>query len=424
MIWELSYRVLEHKSTHRARSYKYTNSDFLELLKIFPSKDQLHNPYPFYSTMRRYNPIAFDNKNNICGIFGYHDAKSILSNDNVTEANHLDPIVRNSLVSFLTSRLTSRLETRIEDITHDLLDKVIGQGKMDIISDLARPLSMQVITELIGLPTEDIHIFERWTSDFRRTLSLSVADYINDEKKRSTYTEDEQTDVTVKSLQKLGRGILNKQLYDKMNDYLHSTIQNRGKSRSYDIIGYFKDHRIDNQQEQNFLTTCRSLIIAGQLGTRILIGNTILSLLENPLELRDLRENPSLIYSAIEESLRYRSPLQVITRHIINEVTISGRTLVPGQKIFIWLGSANRDESFFSEPDRFNIRRDKNDHLSFGFGVRTCPGWALTVMETRIALAVCFKRLKNLSLCKDNIQLINPDSIFFYGPDNLNLNIN
>jgi cytochrome P450 family 109 len=374
--------------------------------------------------MRRHNPIAFDNKNNICGIFGYHDAKLILSNDNATEAIHLDPRVKNSLVSLLTSRLTSRLETRIEEITHDLLDKVIGQEKMDIMSDLARPLSMLVITELMGLPTEDIHIFERWTSDFTRSLSLSVADYINEDEKKATCTKDEKTDVTIKSLQKLGREILSQRLYDEMNDYFHSTIQNRGKSQSYDIIGYFKDHSMDKQQQQNFLTICRSLIITGQLTTRMLIGNTILSLLENPLELRDLQENPSLIYSAIEESLRYRSPLQVITRRIINEVTISGRTLVPGQKIFIWLGSANRDESFFSEPDRFNIRRDKNDHLSFGFGIRSCPGWALGLMETRIALTVCFKRLKNLSLCKDNQQLINPESIFFCGPDNLNLNFN
>ncbi len=84
--------------------------------------------------MRRYNPIAFDNKNNICGIFGYHDAKSILSIDNVTEANHLDPIVKNSLVSVLSSRLTSRLETQIQKITHDLLDKVIEQYKRRWIS--------------------------------------------------------------------------------------------------------------------------------------------------------------------------------------------------------------------------------------------------------------------------------------------------
>jgi pimeloyl-[acyl-carrier protein] synthase len=181
---------------------------------------------------------------------------------------------------------------------------------------------------------------------------------------------------------------------------------------------------LDKQQQQNFLTICRNLIITGQLTTRMLIGNTILSLLENPLELRDLQENPSLIYSAIEESLRYRSPLQVVTRRIIKDVTISGRTLVPGQKIFIWLGSANRDESFFSEPDRFNIRRDKNEHLSFGFGIRSCPGWALGLMETRIALTVFFKRLKNISLCKDKQQSINPESIFFCGPDNLDLNFN
>jgi cytochrome P450 len=190
------------------------------------------------------------------------------------------------------------------------------------------------------------------------------------------------------------------------------------------IIGYFKDHSADKQQQQNFLAICRSLIIAGQLTTRMLIGNTILSLLENPLELRDLQDNPSLIYSAIDESLRYRSPVQVITRRIISEVTICGRTLIPGQKIFIWLGSANRDESFFSEPDRFNIRRNKNGHISFGFGIGSCPGWALALMETRIALTVFFKRLKNLSLCKDNRQLINPKSIFFCCPDNLNLNFN
>jgi cytochrome P450 family 109 len=402
--------------------YKYSYFVFLELLKIFPSKDQLHNPYPFYSTMRRYNPIAFDNKNNICGIFGYHDAKSILSNDNATETNHLVPIVKNSLASLLTSRLTSRLETRIEEITHDLLNKIIVQEKMDLMSDLARPLSMLVITEIMGLPTEDIHIFERWTSEMTKNLSLSVADHINeDEKKQLTCTTDEKTDVTIKSLQKLGREILNQKLYDEMNDYFHRTIQNRGKSRTYDNIGYFKDHSVDKQQD--LLTICRSLIIAGQLTTRMLIGNTISSLLENPLELRDLHENPYLIHSAIEESLRYRSPLQVITRRIIKEVTISGHTLVPGQRIFIWLGSANRDEAFFSEPDRFNIRRDKNDHLSFGFGIRSCPGWALGLMETRIALTVLFKRLKNLSLA-DNQQLINPESIFFCGPDNLNLNFN
>jgi cytochrome P450 len=200
--------------------YKYSYFSFLELLKIFPSKDQLHNSHSFYSTMRRYNPIAFDHRNNICGIFGHHDAKSILSNHIVTEANHLDPILKNSLVSLLTSRLTSRLETRIEEITHDLLDKVIGQEKMDIVSDLARPLSMLVIIELMGLPTEDIHIFERWTSDFTRSLSLSVADYINeDEKRQSTCIKDEKMDVTSKSLQKLGREILSQQLYDEMNDY-------------------------------------------------------------------------------------------------------------------------------------------------------------------------------------------------------------
>jgi cytochrome P450 family 109 len=371
--------------------------------------------------MRRYNPIAFDNRNNICGIFGYHDAKSILSNHKVTEANHLDPIVKNSLISLLTSRLTSRLESRIEEITHDLLDKVIGQEKMDIIIDLARPLSMLVIIELMGLPTEDIHIFERWTSDFTRNLSLSVADYINEDRKKPSTRKDQKTDVTIKSFQELGREILSHRLYDEMNNYFSKTLENRGKSKSYDIIGYFKDHSMD---KQNSLKICSSLIIAGQSTAKMLIGNTLLSLLENPLELKDLQNNPSLICSAIQESLRYRSPVQVITRRIINEVTISGHTLMPGQKIFIWLGSANRDESFFSKPDRFNIRRDKNDHLSFGFGIHGCPGWALALMETRIALTVCFKRLKNLSLCKDNQQLIDPESIFFCGPDTLNVNFN
>jgi cytochrome P450 family 109 len=370
--------------------------------------------------MRRYNPIAFDNRNNICGIFSYHDAKSILSNHKDTEGNHLDPIVKNSLVSVLTSRLDSRLETRIEEITHDLLDKVIGQERMDIISDLARPLSMLVIVELMGLPTEDIHIFERWTSDFMRSLSLSVADYINQDKKKPSTCKDQKTDVTIKSFQKLGREILSHRLFDEMNNYFSKTIENRGKSQSYDIIGYFKDRGMN---KQNSLMICNSLIIAGQSTAKMLIGNTLLSLLENTLELKDLQNNPSLIYSAIEESLRYRSPVQVITRRIISEVTISGCTLVPGQKIFIWLGSANRDESFFSEPDRFNIRRNKNDHLSFGFGIRSCPGWALALMETRIALTVLFKRLKNLSLA-DNQQLINPEGIFFCGPDNLNLNFN
>jgi cytochrome P450 len=217
-----------------------------------------------------------------------------------------------------------------------------------------------------------------------------------------------------------------------MDDYFNAIIDKRTITPQSDLISNLIKAEADGHHlsREEILAFCTLLLLAGHVTTVNLIGNTILSLLQNPQEFRKLKEDrtslsPSLIPSTIEETLRYRSPVQAVFRLTTQEITIGGAQKIPsGQGIVVWLGSANHDESVFPDPEKFDISRipHAHSHVGFGHGIHFCLGAPLARLEARIALKIILERLQNLELDVSNIEAIKPlHSLFFHGVSQLPL---
>jgi cytochrome P450 len=409
-------------------------------MNIFPPHEQSLSPFQFYADMRHNNPIAYDDRNNIWGVFRYYDVQFILGdymhfssavpptkvNDLSKEVNEEEdqkmPFSRPSLLksdppyhrtlravvaSAFTPMTISKLEPRIESITHDLLNQVIEKGNMDLINDLAYPLPVTVIAELLGVPLQDRDTFRTWADK----LVSSAGSQLNAEEHGSA-----------KNLISIQR---------EMDDYFNAIIDKRRITPQTDLISNLIKAEADGHHlsREEILAFCTLLLLAGHVTTVNLIGNTILSLLQNPQEFKKLKEDrtslSSLIPSTIEETLRYRSPVQAVFRMTTQEITIGGAQKIPsGQGIVVWLGSANHDESVFPDPEKFDISRipHAHSHVGFGHGIHFCLGAPLARLEARVALKIILERLQNLELDDSNIEAIKPlHSLFFHGVSQLPL---
>ena len=403
-------------------------------MNIFPPHEQSLSPFQFYADMRHNNPIAYDDRNNIWGVFRYYDVQFILGdymhfssavpptkvNDLSKEVNEEEdqkmPFSRPSLLksdppyhrtlravvaSAFTPMTISKLEPRIESITHDLLNQVIEKGNMDLINDLAYPLPVTVIAELLGVPLQDRDTFRTWADK----LVSSAGSQLNAEEHGSA-----------KNLISIQR---------EMDDYFNAIIDKRRITPQTDLISNLIKAEADGHHlsREEILAFCTLLLLAGHVTTVNLIGNTILSLLQNPQEFKKLRASPTLIPSTIEETLRYRSPVQAIFRMTTQDITIGGAQKIPsGQGIIVWLGSANHDESVFPDPEKFDISRvpHAHSHVGFGHGIHFCLGAPLARLEARVVLKIILERLQNLEL--DESKDIKPlQSLIFHGVSQLPL---
>jgi cytochrome P450 len=279
---------------------------------------------------------------------------------------------------------------------------------MDLINDLAYPLPVTVIAELLGLPLQDRNTFRGWADKLVSSAgSQRIAEHHG----------------SAKNL------IL---MQSEMDDYFNAIIDKRTTNPQTDLISNLIKAEADGRHlsREEILAFCTLLLLAGHVTTVNLIGNTILSLLQNPQEFRKLKEDvsslsssSSLILSTIEETLRYRSPVQGLFRMTTQEITIGGAQKIPsGQGIIVWLGSANHDESVFPDPEKFNISRipHAHSHVGFGQGIHFCLGAPLARLEARVALKIILERLQNLEL--DESEAIKPlDSLIFHGVSQLPL---
>jgi len=263
---------------------------------------------------------------------------------------------------------------------------------MDLISDFAYPLPATVIAELLGVPSEDRDTYHQW------------ADVI--------VGLEENSDIGY--IKKVSKTI------DEMDIYFSKLIEERKKNKNSstndedDLISRIIRAKVDGHSlsEREILTFSHLLLNAGHITTVNLIGNSIFSLLENPQEFKRLQENRnSLIKPAIEETLRYRSPVQLVIRIANDDVTLSEeegkgkrgegkeiekQEIKKGQKIILFLGSANHDESVFTDPERFDITRKNLRHMAFGTGIHFCLGAPLARLEGQIALRILLERFDNL----------------------------
>jgi cytochrome P450 len=271
-------------------------------------------------------------------------------------------------------KATEALRPRIQQLVDELLDAVLPRGEMDIIQDFAYPLPAIVIAEILGVPPAARDDFKRWSDSI---LSFQ------------------------------GAGVVSPELLDRVQDdllamraFLAALLDDRRARPRDDLLTHLVRAEIEGDRltPAELLTTSVLLLIAGHETTTNTITNTLYCLLRHPEQMARLRAEPRLLPSAVEEGLRFESPLQRNPRRMAADCEYAGAPLRRGDYVLQIFGSANRDPRVFPDPDRFDLARTPNRHLAFGFGIHFCVGAPLARLEAPIALATLLRRLPNLRL--------------------------
>ena len=378
--------------------------------------------YDWFKEMRDRQPVWLDESSGCWHVFRYEDVNNVITehflfsselrqrafgrfrNSPAADASaqngherrmgrsllNMDPPAhrqyRNLVSSTFTPRALSRLSGRIATITQELLEQVRSTGSMDVVTDIAYPLPTIVIAEMLGVPTSDRPLFKEW-ADGLLTRQLSDAEFFK--------PEEEQPDNP--EMQRI------KDIFKGMSDYFEAMLEDRRKQPREDMMSELLAAEVDGEHlsMEDITSFCILLLLAGHVTTTNLIGQAIRCLDEHPQALEQVRRQPELMPGAIEEMLRYASPVWRLSRTTTTEVTIEGITIPADVLVFGWLASANRDERQFAEPERFDIRRNPNRHVAFGHGIHFCIGAPLSRLETSIALPMMVEQLPDLHVVHD-----------------------
>ncbi|MHB8598983.1 MAG: cytochrome P450 [Ktedonobacteraceae bacterium] len=367
--------------------------------------------YSWYQEMQASHTVYYDASRASWLVFRYDDVQHVLLNPHIFSSQRttnpdgsIDPIASGGILGMdpprhrqyrtlisqaFTPRVVARLEPRITEIVHSLLNEVQDKGEMDAVGDLAFPLPVIVIADLLGVPSSDRDQFRQWSSDYVGSdyaLRLATA--------------------------------------KKIAMYFHGMIEQRRQEPCDDLISDLLRAEIDGEHlpEQDVLGTCLLLLIAGHETTTGLIGNAIVCLDEHPESLHQLVEQPELLPSAIEEVLRYRAVVHTMPRVVNEDTVLCGQEISAGNLLLPLFGSANLDEAQFPNADHFDIRRTPNRHVGFGYGIHFCLGAPLARLETRIALQALLERFPNMHQVH-NVPLELKPSSFIYGLKHLPISL-
>jgi cytochrome P450 len=279
-----------------------------------------------------------------------------------------------------TPRMVMRMESHIKEIVERLLDAVQQKGRMDLIADLAYPLPFTVIMEMLGLPGEDRQRFKKWSDDFAAVLGM-------------VRHRPEKFHAARGSIGEVTEYIcgMRQSLVAEPKDDLLSALATAAEAGD----------RLTNEE---LVANALMLLAAGHETTTKLISNGLLALMRHPEQMKKLRDEPALMASAIDELLRYDSPVQIVWRYADEDMEIGGKPVQRGKFLNLVIGAANRDPARFSEPDRLDITRADNDHLAFGGGIHFCPGAALARLEGQIAIGAILRRMPNLRLETETLE--------------------
>ncbi len=305
---------------------------------------------------------------------------------------------RSLVSSSFTPRALSRLSGRIATITQELLDEVHSAGRMDIVTDIAYPLPTIVIAEMLGIPTSDRPLFKRW-ADGLLSSQLSDAELVKPEQQQRDNPE----------MQHL------RQIFEEMFDYFKALLEDRRRQPRDDMMSELLAAEVDGEHlsMEDTVSFCIILLLAGHVTTTNLLSQAIRCFDEHPDALAQVRERPELMPGAIEEILRYASPVWRLFRTTTADVTIEGMTIPANSHVFGWLASANRDERQFPNPEQFDIMRNPNRHIAFGHGIHFCLGAPLSRLEASIALPIMITQLPDLHVVHDRpIELFEGRTLF------------
>ena len=362
------------------------------------------DPYPFYHWLRENDPVRH-------GLDGswilsrYADGTAVLRDprfspnpvwlrEDAVKGARDHPVrqVGTSLMMFLdppdhtrlrslvskafTPRMVERMRERIQALVDDLLDQALPNGRMDIVGDLAYPLPVAVICDLLGVPPFDRELFRQLSSDASRLLDGGALDRASQERGM----------VAGMQLFQYFTDLVEKRRPDPRDDLLSAMIA--------------AEEAGDRLSHAELITTATLLFVAGHETTSNLIGNAMLALFRHPGEMRRLRDDPGLIRTAVEEFLRYDSPVQYIARITTQDVEVGGVPIPAGEQLICVVGGMNRDPAQFPDPDRLDVGRPEkaNRHLSFSAGPHFCLGASLARMEAQVAVSTLLRRTDDLEL--------------------------
>jgi len=281
-----------------------------------------------------------------------------------------------------TPRMIETMRDHIQEIVDRLLDRVNAAGRMDVIEDLAYPLPVTVICEMLGVPVDDHASIRGWSADIARSLDAIGLPSDQDIVERGR-----------KSRRALA-------------DYFRRLVPQRRARPQHDLLSGLlaAEEQGDKLSQDEVIAMCLLLFIAGHETTVNLIGNGTLALLRHPDQMKKLRAEPALIGNAVEELLRYDSPVQRTARISTTDVELAGQQFPKGTMVITALGAANRDPAQFADPDRLDVTRKDPRHISFGFGIHFCLGAPLARVEGQLALGTLLRRMPRLALAESNLE--------------------
>ena len=357
------------------------------------SQELRANPYPVYDQLRRIDPVHRMRLQDAWLLTDYADVDMVLR-DNRRFKNagrefgyipqvsmlDLDPPEHTKIRALVshgfTPRAVAALEPRIRDTVNGLMAKVQDNGSFDVIADLAFPLPVIVIAEMLGVPPEDREQFNEWSN----VVSLIVDPLLNDRQVRQV-----------------------QQAVEEVFTYFEAVAEERRRAPKDDLVSALVTAEVDGErlERDDLLVNLLLVLVAGNETTRNLIGNGTLALLQNPGELQKLRDDPTLLNGAIDEFLRFDSPVQLDSRVAHEPIELRGKRISAGQRIICILGAANRDPKVFPDPNRLDIGRSAANHLAFGRGIHYCLGAPLARLEGRVAFEALLPSLGSLRLSEE-----------------------
>lgn len=364
------------------------------------------NPYPHLPALREGPPRQVDLFMPTILVARYADAAAVLRDHERFSARRppipmrerIDPFggaptmltadppahtrLRRLVSKAFTPKRVQELEPRIRALTNDLLDRAAQTGEFEAMAELANPLPMIVIAEMLGVSPADHERFKRWSNDLVGSFGRDITAGPSPE------------------------GIAAK---DALRGYLAEAIEARRAAPADDLISALVAARDEAEalSENELLAFVVLLLLAGNLTTTNLIGNGLLALCRYPEQQRRLRENSDLTPKAIEEMLRYDPPVQMTVRTPTVTVNVGGTEIPANSMVLVLIAAANRDPTQFANPETFDVGREPNQHLSFGEGIHFCLGAPLARLEGAIAIETVLDRYPRL-------RLANPDNKLEY----------
>ncbi len=377
------------------------------------------DPYPFYAESRARGPVAQVDPIGAWLVTGYDAVVEVLKSPSVysSAAMHgalsqietdeddgpppmvitTDPPKHDRLRTLVNRGFTpgriGRIEPRIREIAADLFASMDARGECDLVADLAVPVPVRVIAELLGVDPDRFEDFKRWSQAaiaiFGRQASPEV------------------------------RSAANASI-DELSDYIEAAAEERRVDPRQDLISVLIEKEAEDALTvDEVIGFVILMLIAGNETTTNLIGSTAIALLDNPDQLAAIQAEPALIPDLVEEALRHTSPVQLLFRQTLREVQLGGVTLPAGAIVLPSYAAANRDPARFPDPDRFDVKRNAQGHLSFGLGIHFCLGAGLARLEARVVFEGLVPRLEKLQ--RRNSRIRWSESPFLRGPVELRL---